>query len=285
MPKEDRTQKVKRCARSLGARLVGVADAGRFARAPRGHRPEDFLPGARSVVVVGLPVLRAYTRYAELLKDSEMTPETVSRRSNDSWLGAYVTLTYETRLLMGDHIYRRCTYEFLNMELQRISFYVALHLEELGCEAIYMPTTFGSSFSWNMAHPIPNQTAPFSHRHAAVAAGLGEFGLNNLVFTPQYGPLQRLVSVITSAELEPDPLYAGKQLCLGESCGVCKKLCPNECFGDVTEYECAGARVCVYTIRKDRCGKFDDPERLRCTRQCLMKCPVALGMKSAGASA
>ena len=66
MPDKDRTQKVKEYARSLGARLVGVADAGRCALAPRGHRPEDFLPGARSVVVVGLPILRAYTRYAEL---------------------------------------------------------------------------------------------------------------------------------------------------------------------------------------------------------------------------
>jgi len=270
------TRRVKDHARREGARLVGVAGVGRFAEAPKGHRPADFLPDARAVIVLGLPVLRAYMRYAELFKDSEMTPEKVTRRSDDSWLGAYVEMTYETRLLMGDHIYRRCAYEFLNMELQRLSFCTALYLEELGYDAIYMPTTFGSSFSWNMAHPVPNQMAPFSHRHAAVAAGLGEFGLNNLLLTPQYGPLQRLVTVITTADLEPDPLYEGPRICLGEECGICKDRCPNDCFGDIVEYDCGGAQARVYRFDKERCGKYDDATRLRCLRQCITKCPAGL---------
>ncbi|MEM7426205.1 MAG: hypothetical protein AAF441_08915 [Pseudomonadota bacterium] len=40
-------------ARKGGALVFGVADASSFDAAPEGHRPEDLLPGARSVVVVG----------------------------------------------------------------------------------------------------------------------------------------------------------------------------------------------------------------------------------------
>lgn len=47
------TQEVKAFAlKQLGADLVGVAGAHRFAQAPDGHWPEVFLPGARSVIVM-----------------------------------------------------------------------------------------------------------------------------------------------------------------------------------------------------------------------------------------
>ena len=45
---------VKRVGLSAGARVVGVAAAEAFrAGVPEGFRPEDILPGARSVVVAG----------------------------------------------------------------------------------------------------------------------------------------------------------------------------------------------------------------------------------------
>ena len=58
----------------------------------------------------------------------------------------------------------------------------------------------------------------FSQRHAATRAGLGEFGFSGLVLTPQFGPRQRFVSVITQAELEPDPLLTEK-VCMRGACG------------------------------------------------------------------
>ena len=39
-------------AREAGADLVGIAPVERFAGAPKGHKPEDLLPGARSVVAM-----------------------------------------------------------------------------------------------------------------------------------------------------------------------------------------------------------------------------------------
>ena len=53
------TLEVKKYPReNLGARLVGVASVDRFAGAPKGHRPDDLLPDAQAVIVVGLPILK-----------------------------------------------------------------------------------------------------------------------------------------------------------------------------------------------------------------------------------
>jgi len=69
----------------------------------------------------------------------------------------------------------------------------------------------------------------FSQRHAATRAGLGEFGFSNIVLTPEFGHRVRLVSIITEAELEPDPLLT-KKICLREKCGgkdgpICLRRC------------------------------------------------------------
>jgi epoxyqueuosine reductase QueG len=69
-----------------------------------------------------------------------------------------------------------------------------------------------------------------SQKHAAVAAGLGRFGLQSLVLTPQFGPRQRWGTVITDAPLKAGvPLAA--ELCLPEACGrACLTACPAKVF-------------------------------------------------------
>ena len=279
------TQQVKEYARQQGARLVGIANIERLACAPKGHRPEDFLPGARSVIVAGLPVLRGYMRFAGFLEDSEKVPETVTRKTVEPHaMQKGYRETHEVfrpREAIRNHMYRRCQYEALNMELQIISYHVAVHLEESGYDTICMPTTYGSSFSWDtLNYPLPNRMAPFSHRHAAVAAGLGRFGMNNLVMTPEYGPLVRLVSIVTEAELEPDPLL-DKPLCLGEKCGLCRKSCPNGCFGEKTrKYKMGdGIEVEMFEFNADRCGNYSDPSVIVCGRECWFNCPQVANVR------
>ena len=46
-------------AHSLGADLVGVAQAGSFVKAPKGYHPEDLLKGARNVIVITMHLLDA----------------------------------------------------------------------------------------------------------------------------------------------------------------------------------------------------------------------------------
>jgi epoxyqueuosine reductase QueG len=63
----------------------------------------------------------------------------------------------------------------------------------------------------------------FSHRHAAFLAGLGNFGINNVILTKQFGPRVRFASVFTTAEVPPDPVME-ESLCI--ECMECVKVCP-----------------------------------------------------------
>jgi epoxyqueuosine reductase len=47
--------------------------------------------------------------------------------------------------------------------------------------------------------------ADFSQRHAAVAAGLGNFGKHNLVIHPRLGSMVIFSTILTELELTPDP--------------------------------------------------------------------------------
>jgi len=58
-----KTDSITNFAKKVGADLVGVAPVERFAGAPEGHKPEDILPGARSVVAMAkripLPIVKS----------------------------------------------------------------------------------------------------------------------------------------------------------------------------------------------------------------------------------
>jgi ferredoxin len=118
-------------------------------------------------------------------------------------------------------------YPVLNWSFSWIAVQVGKMLEDNGYRAIPIPPQ-----GYQYRHPgtgLPD----FYHKHAAVAAGLGELGLNRLFLSPQYGAHQRLLSIITNAPLEPDPMYNGPQLCNRKECGdACVKVCPLKAFGD-----------------------------------------------------
>ncbi|MBI1987626.1 MAG: epoxyqueuosine reductase [Nitrospinae bacterium] len=84
----------------------------------------------------------------------------------------------------------------------------------------------------------------FSHRHAAAAAGLGQFGRNTLLITPQFGPRVWLGSVITTAPLEATPVAAGLSPCCN-GCHRCVEVCPVQALtGDrIDAAQCARGGV------------------------------------------
>lgn len=115
----------------------------------------------------------------------------------------------------------------VNRLLDTLALRLANRLQSNGFRSMFFPATYGRGPEWEyVKERIPSKFGLFSQRHAAVRAGLGEFGLNNVVVTPGYGPRIRFNSVITEVQLRPTPLLERK-ICLGESCSICLQNCPG----------------------------------------------------------
>ena len=167
----------------------------------------------------------------------------------------------------------------VNSLLDRLALRLANLLESRGRRSIFFPATYGTRSIWGfVTQMIPSKVGLFSQRHAAVRAGLGEFGLNNLVLTREYGPRIRFNSVITEAELTPTPLLAEK-LCLGEQCSLCLETCP----GAVTLHPAIDPSAVWYNTPArtdtDACIRLSGEHF--CLGRCLKVCPVARKQKSA----
>jgi epoxyqueuosine reductase len=201
-------EKIQELVRHEGMSLMGVAPVERFEGAPRGHRPRDFIPKARSVVVFGIGLLPAAVAHGDLLRDSEIFDEGLRKK------------------VAQDYLYALTAYEIPNALLERVAMRSALMLQQAGYNSLYFPVTYGAIVR-PIAEAMTDPFAPFSHRHAAVRAGLAEFGLNNLVVTPQFGPRVRFTSLISEAELAPTPLLKEK-VCIGTGCATCINSCPAQ---------------------------------------------------------
>ena len=282
MDKNELTIKVKDELYRRGAKLIGVASVDRFSNSPAGHHPCDFIKEAKSVIVVGLPIVLGLMNWNSFLENSELIPSLDEVKGQDG-----KDLVWSPRIMVRKHIERRCSYEVINMELQILSMYTAILLEDYGYKSLYLPTTYGMTLSWpgNYQWDFPkikSGAGPFSHRHAAVAAGLGEIGRNNLLLTPQYGSRVRLVSIITEAELCPDPLIT-HGICLGEKCDICVKSCPAKAFdGGTIEYYIAGMKQNMCKVNIEKCRGFykDSAMGEQCGRECINSCPVSKSRKT-----
>jgi len=158
------------------------------------RRPEDYLPGAKSVVVFGLRYHREAVRMAT--------------RPPAEAVGPYAFQTYVTNWLGSV-----------------IGFAIVKRLEEMGFRGALAPDLLNaSSFT---ANPRGPQRDLFSNRFAGLAAGLGWLTVSGHLATPEFGIRQRLVAVVTDAPLDPSPLYRPKD---GEyRCDACGKACVTGC--------------------------------------------------------
>ncbi len=113
---------------------------------------------------------------------------------------------------------------------------------------------------------LEKSVAFFSHRHAAYLAGLGSFGVNNVLLTRAYGPRVRFASVLTAAELPPDPVL-DEDLCT--RCMRCVEECPAGAL-DLGDYpgSLTDKRACAERAA-DLFGRHVSP----CGR-CIAVCPV-----------
>jgi len=69
---------------------------------------------------------------------------------------------------------------------------------------------------------LPEPDVMIDLRIAAFAAGMGEIGWSKVLLTPEFGPMQRFVALLTDFEFEPDPIFEGS-IC--DRCMLCAKGC------------------------------------------------------------
>lgn len=215
---------IRQYALGKGANLVGFAQAEDFLDAPAGFRPTDLMPTARGVVVL-----------------AKALPKGVVSTDN-----AVVYTLHHTHLLQ---------------QLDTLAYEVALFIEENGGFA--MPTPADDPyFHWEEERK--HGMGIFSHRHAAVKAGLGMLGKSALVLTPEYGNRVELVSVITNLPFRPAPPVTG--LC-PPGCQLCENACPS------------GAQQGRYAIEQKPCrlhftAKTDRGHTIYRCWQCRAVCPA-----------
>jgi len=246
---------IRRLARSYGADLVGFYDVQRFAAFRRAlaaavplpaerevvrdrgglylpfipeiaherlrfQGPEDWLPGAKTVIVLGL-------RLPDTSFDTaKVTPaETV---------GPFAFAMYESLLLLGD-----CAARLVKA------------LQHSGYRAV-LATDMEGLASWTVSPRgrLPDLRA---NRFSALLAGLGQLGLHGYVLTPQYGVRQRFMTVVTDCPLPPDPLPTTPAVC--RWCEQpCRRACPTQAItSEVVEIAVEGARFCIPRVQDLAC--------------------------------
>ena len=110
-------------------------------------------------------------------------------------------------------------YRTVNTLLDTSAFRIAASLNAQGIPSVSLPRDGYGSIGILKEIPV----VFFSHRHAAYLAGLGTFGVNNVLLTPQFGPRVRFTSIFTTAEMDPDPVMK-EDLCT--HCMQCVQACP-----------------------------------------------------------
>lgn len=158
--------------------------------------PEEWLPGAKTVISFFLPFTKAVK---ESNRNKTDTPYAsgLPQRCSTQWLHARI----EGQL-------------FLN----KTTDYIQSLLEKEGFETV-CPTTSG-----RLRHITPYITT-WSERHAAYAAGLGTFGLSKGLITVK-GMAGRFGSVITNAEYHPTVRAYSDPFEYCTMCGACMARCP-----------------------------------------------------------
>jgi epoxyqueuosine reductase QueG len=178
--------------------VVGVADASdslykelKTIISPMHALPSEIVPGAKSVIVFFVP-------FAESIVKSNIPEEESSRE----WDYAYI----ET-----------------NQMLAELNTYLYEKITGMGYHASNLPPTYN--------YDKEKLISDWSHRSSAYIAGIGKFGINNMLITER-GCCGRLSSVITDWKLQPTS-RTDEEYCLYKGngiCGKCVSRCVNNAF-------------------------------------------------------
>ncbi len=104
---------------------------------------------------------------------------------------------------------------------------LAYWLEERDRMAALVSATIPDLRRQPLGYAGPGGQGSLLLRRAAVLAGLGSLGLNEMLLTTRFGPRLFLAGVVTDLEVAPDGPFA-TELCPGlAACGKCAAVCPE----------------------------------------------------------
>lgn len=234
---EQVAEELQRYALLLGAELYGVAAADAYRQHfPEKPQPERFVPGAKSVIVIGLP--RSRSVMATVAK-----PELsgLQERASDALTNVVGRVQGAERFFVG------AEQDMLDHELKFMAYKLARFIERKGFRAMYLPPA---------KQDRRFLTAPFYHMPAMYLAGLGTMGLNCSILTPEFGPGVWVTSIITDLALPAgQPMI--EELCT--DCQICVERCPVHALDgrgwkDVhrcAAYGCCGTCQAVCPVGED----------------------------------
>lgn len=221
-------QDVKAAAFRAGAGDIGIANIERFENAPRMMHPLNIFPDCRSVISIVQPIPR----------------------------GSYRGITEGTHWAN----YTFYSYNRLNTLFRpTVTYETACFIEDCGFEAVPVYPGVPEVLSGRRA-VLPDRPQPdinLNVRIAAVACGLGEIGWSKVFIHPKFGPRVRIGTILTDAELEPDPLVEPGTYC--NRCMRCVKDCPGGAIPRPGEREPIRIRI------EDKTYEWGDVQMGRCT--------------------
>jgi epoxyqueuosine reductase QueG len=168
----------------------------------------------------------------------------------------------ETILDTAPSIWYNHLYNTVNGMLDQAAERIVLELGILGHEAVYIPRDGYFGIKGLLERP----ESFFSHRHSAYLAGMGTFGWNSMLITPDHGPRMRFVSVITDATITPSAPMKEQQ-CIG--CGLCVKGCPAKAL-TLADYPESKTDKEACTLNSEQLAK----KGISPCGLCIAACPV-----------
>jgi epoxyqueuosine reductase len=199
-PDQTLSEMLKAFLKDKGADLVGIGSVQRLAGAPEAMQPTRYLPDAHALISIGLRI-------------NEAVCDLIARSVRDRTVPA------------SYHSYQLFTLTIVNPQLDTLAYEGAKFLEARGYRAYPFPA--------NMPHELrpsaeyPGGPGDISHRHVAVACGLGQIGWHSMLVTPQFGARQKLTTIVTNAPLLSDAMFE-EELCIPSRCGFqCARACPT----------------------------------------------------------
>ena len=185
------------------------------------HLPQDFLPGAKTVISWFLP-------FAQDLAQSNLD----GRLSSARWADAYLVTNEMAAWINGQ--------------------LVAYIQNELDADAA-IPADAGMI-------SMENPRSRWSQRHVAYLAGQGTFGMNNMLIS-DVGSVGRYFSLVTTLNVVPDVPIALERCLWKRTgtCGLCMKRCQVGALTEAgfDRFKCL--EQCLVNTRKypgaDVCGK------------------------------